>query len=181
MASVLIHSGVNLLAPVYAIYLQEIDGTLLETGIAVGIYTILKGILCLAFAKIQLKTISHKNMMTIGYCIMASVYFLYPTSSQLYHVFILQAVLAVGESLITPSWSATIATSLSSGQERETYSKFYGYRSLFEGSAAIIGGFIAMQLGFTIIFCIMGSFAIISASLMRFITAESPAQSTPVN
>ena len=37
-ASILIHSGINLLAPVFAIFLSTIQATLFETGIAVGIY-----------------------------------------------------------------------------------------------------------------------------------------------
>ena len=157
------------MAPVYAIFLQSIDGTLLENGIALAIYTILKGVLCLSFANIKPKQVSHKTMMTLGYIVMGLVYFAYPGTSALMHVFILQALLSIGESLITPSWSALIAISLDEGREREIYSKFYGFRALFEGCAAIIGGLIAMQMGFSTIFYLMAIFALISAILMQFL------------
>jgi len=42
-ASILIHAGANLLAPIYAIFIEEIGGTLLDAGIAVGIYALMKG------------------------------------------------------------------------------------------------------------------------------------------
>lgn len=177
ISSILIHSGVNLLAPVYAIYLQKIDGTLLETGVAVGIYTILKGVLCLIFSKIKPSKISYRKMMIIGYTIMGGAYLLYSISFNISHVFFLQAVIAIGESLITPSWSAVIAVSLTEGKEREIYSNFYGYRSIFEGLAAIVGGLIAMKLGFFLIFITMAIFAFISSLLVSFISTETKATS----
>ena len=43
-ASILIHAGANLLAPIYAIYIAQIGGDLMDAGIAVGIYAIMKGV-----------------------------------------------------------------------------------------------------------------------------------------
>ena len=173
-ASILIHAGVNLLAPVYAIFLQKINGTLLETGLAVGIYAILRGLFYLKFADIKPQAISHKTMMCMGYAIMGLVYLLYPMVTDVYQVFILQAILSFGESIITPSWSAVIALSLPEGEERKTYSDFYGYRSLFEGVAAIIGGLIAMKVGFTAIFLCMAAFAF-AAGVLSSLIKEPPA------
>ena len=46
-ASILMHSGINLLAPIYAIYIKRIGGTLIDAGVSIGIYACLKGILYL--------------------------------------------------------------------------------------------------------------------------------------
>jgi hypothetical protein len=176
-ASVLIHSGVNLMAPVYAIFLSNINGTLLETGLAVGIYTILKGFFFLKFADIKPEVISHRTMMMSGYAMMGAVYLFYPGVTAVWQVFILQSFLSFSESIITPSWSASIAVSLEEGSERKTYSNFYGYRSLFEGAAAIIGGYIAMELGFAVIFFIMAGFALASSIVVSFLHPEENDQS----
>ena len=45
LTSILIHSGANLLAPIYAIFIKEIGGNLIDAGIAVGIYALLKGVM----------------------------------------------------------------------------------------------------------------------------------------
>ena len=53
--------------------------------------------------------------------------------SNVTHVLIIEGLLAFGEVVINPSWSAVIATSLTIGKERPIYSDFYGYLSFFEG------------------------------------------------
>jgi len=169
-ASILIHSGANLLAPIYAIYIKEIGGTLLDAGIAVGIYTLLRGILYFIIGNLDETKISKRKMMFSGYGIMAVGYVLYLFALIPLHVFLIQALLSVGEALINPSWSAIIAVSLKKGKERHIYSHFYGYRSLFEGAAAIAGGLFALKFGFNAIFVLMALFAFVSGILSLFVS-----------
>ena len=171
-ASTLIHSGAALMAPIYAIFLTTLNGTILEAGLAVGIYTLLRGVLYLKFAEIKPDVISHRTMMMTGYALMGVVYFFYPAVSAVWHVYLLQIFLAFSESIITPSWSAAIAIALEEGSERKTYSNFYGYRSLFEGTAAILGGYIAMELGFEVIFFIMAGLALASSIVVSFMLPD---------
>ena len=175
-ASTLIHSGANLLAPVFAIFLVNINGTLLETGVAVGIYTILRGVFFLLFSKIKEIKFSRKAMMAWGYTIMGFVYIGYVGVENLYQVFILQVILSFGESIITPSWSATLAIGLTKGREREIYAKFYGYRSIFEGTAAIIGAYFAMTFGFTVVFSLMAGIAFTASLLVLFVDLTADGQ-----
>lgn len=170
-SSILLHSGINLLAPIYAIFIKNIGGTLLDAGATIGFYAILRGLLYFLFSKIQEHTLSRKHMISIGYFIFFISYILYIFSSEILHVFGIQALLALGEVIINPSWSAVIATSLSKGKERKIYSDFYGYRSLFEGMAAIAGGFFAMQFGFNAVFGVMAGFAL-TASILGFFIKE---------
>ena len=110
-------------------------------------------------------------MMFFGYSIMGVCYVLYLFALVPWHVFLIQALLSVGEAVINPSWSAVIATSLEKGKERHIYSHFYGYRSLFEGVAAICGGLFALQLGFGALFVVMAIFAF-SAGILTLFTVE---------
>lgn len=172
IASTLIHSGAALLAPVYAIFIAEIDGSLIQTGAAVGLYAILRGLLYLWFADLDEARYSRRAMMAVGYLTMGIAYGLYIGVSAMWQVFALQALLSVGEAMITPSWSAVLATSLTEGKERDIYARFFGYRSLFEGVAAILGGAFAMYLGFDMVFALMAGFAVISALLSLGISTQ---------
>ena len=166
LASILIHSGTNLLAPIYAIFISDIGGNLLDAGVAVGIYALLKGILYFVFDKMDETRFNKRLMMFSGYTIMGVAYALYIFATIPLHVFLIQALLAVGETVINPSWSAVIAMSLQQGKERHIYSHFYGYRSLFEGVAAIAGGLFAMKFGFDLVFGVMAAFAFSSGLLV---------------
>lgn len=163
--SILIHGGVNLLAPIYALFIKDIGGTLIEASATVGFYAILKGILYFIFSRVDETRFSKKFMVVCGYSIFTVSYLLYIGASKPIHVFGIQAMLAFAEVIMNPSWSAIIATSLTKGKERTIYADFYGYRSIFEGAAAIAGGFFAMHLGFNVLFGVMAGFALMASLL----------------
>ena len=66
-----------------------------------------------------------------------------------------------------------IAISLVKGKERHIYSNFYGYRSLFEGAAAVTGGLFAVTFGFYAVFITMCIFALTSSVLSLFIDEKN--------
>lgn len=169
IASILIHSGANLLAPIYAIFIKDIGGSLIDAGIAVGIYALFKGVFYFVFANIDEQRFSKKLMMFTGYVLMGFCYLSYIFAENPQHVFIIQGMLSLGETIINPSWSAIIAISLKKGKERHLYTHFFGYRSLFEGVAALIGGVFTIKFGFSLVFGIMAGFAIASGVLSLFI------------
>ncbi len=174
LTSILIHSGANLLAPIYAIFIKDIGGDLIDAGIAIGIYALLKGVFYFLIGRIDENRVSKKIMMFSGYTIMGVGYATYIFANKPIDVFIIQGVLSLGETIINPSWSAIIATSLEKEKERHLYSHFFGYRSIFEGIAAIVGGLFAMKFGFNVIFGIMAAFAVTSGLLSLLIKEEKP-------
>lgn len=172
LTSILIHSGANLLAPIYAIFIKDIGGDLIDAGIAVGIYAFMKGIFYFVIGRIKEDRFSKRMMMFLGYTIMGIGYAAYLLANKPMDVFIIQGILSLGETIINPSWSAIIATSLKKGKERHIYSHFFGYRSIFEGIAALVGGLFAMKFGFNIVFGIMAAFALTSGALSLLVEEE---------
>jgi len=55
------------------------------------------------------------------------------------------------------------------GKERGIYSDFYGYRSIFEGLAAIGGGFSCYAFRFNVLFGLMAGFALTASMLGLFL------------
>lgn len=169
--SIFIHAAHNFLAPIYAIFMERIGGTLFDAGFAIGIYALLKGVCYfLASATLQ-KVSSRKFLVFFGYLLFALGYSLYLFAQTPYHVFAIQALLAIAETIMNPAWSAIIATSLEKGREVHIYSHFYGYRSIFEGIAAILGGIFVMQMGFDLVFLFMTGFAL-AASILSLALKE---------
>jgi predicted MFS family arabinose efflux permease len=163
-ASICIHMGLNILAPVYAIYVEQINGELIHASASLGFYAILRGILYFFFAQLKDAKVSHKPILVIGYLMYVIGYLGYIFIYAPYQLFLVLGWIAIADSLLNPAWSAVLASSLQTGKERETYSKFYGYRSIFEGIGALIGGIAIVTFGFTWTFVIMAGFAL-AASL----------------
>jgi len=167
--SILIHGGVNFLAPIYAIFIKDIGGTMLDAGATVGFYAVLRGVLYFLFQRLDEKKFNAKFMISSGYFLFFVSYCLYIFASKPFHIFFIQGILAFAEVIINPSWSSVIAISLTKGKERNIYSNFYGYRSIFEGFAAFAGGVFATYLGFNVLFMIMASFALSASIIAMFL------------
>ena len=167
--SILIHGGINLLAPIYAIFIKNIGGTILDAGVTIGCYAILKGVFYFLFRRLKEAKFSRKLMIASGYFLFFVGYVLYLFATNILHVVGIQALLAFAEVIINPSWSAVIANALTKGNERNIYSDFYGYRSIAEGGAAILGGILATQLGFHVLFGLMAGFALAASVLSLFL------------
>lgn len=160
------------MAPIYAIFIKNIGGTIIDAGVTVGFYAILRGILYFALKNLKESKFSKRLMISFGYFIFFLGYVFYIFASNVTHVLIIQGLLAFGEVVINPSWSAVIAQALTKGKERGIYSDFYGYRSLFEGAAAISGGLLATKVGFHFLFGLMASFALIASFLSLLLRDE---------
>jgi predicted MFS family arabinose efflux permease len=169
--SILLHGGINLLAPIYAIFIKGIGGSLLDASVTVGFYAVLKGVLYFLLRSLKESKFSRKLMIAFGYSMFFVGYVMYMFASNVYHVLVIQGILAFGEVVINPSWSAVIANALTKGKERSIYSDFYGYRSIAEGGAAILGGILATQLGFNVLFGLMAGFAL-GASVLSLLLKE---------
>ncbi|MBI5416192.1 MAG: hypothetical protein HZA29_05195 [Candidatus Omnitrophica bacterium] len=170
--SILIHGGINLLAPIYALFIKNIGGTLIDASATIGAYAILKGILYFLFREQDQGWLSRKFMISGGYFLFGVGYVCYIFANKTIHIFGIQSLLAFAEVIINPSWSAVIANALTKGKERGIYSDFYGYRSIFEGLAAISGGFFAMYSGFNTLFVLMAVFAFGASFLSLFLSKD---------
>ncbi len=164
-SSIFIHMGLNILAPVYAIYVQHIGGQLIDASFSIGFYALLRGILYFVFARFKDQHLPHRPILFGGYMMYAAAYLAYVFIDAPIWLFVIQGWLALADTILNPSWSAVIATSLQTGEERKTYSMFYGYRSLFEAIGAFLGGIAIVSIGFSWTFGLMALFAAYSAFL----------------
>jgi hypothetical protein len=170
--SILLHGGINLLAPIYAIFIKNIGGTIVDAGVTIGAFALLKGVFYFLFRRLKEAQYSRKLMIAAGYFLFSVGYLCYVFAQNVAHVLAIQALLAFAEVIINPSWSAVIASALEKGSERRIYSDFYGYRSIFEGLAAVSGGILAYTLGFNTLFMLMAGFAL-AASLLSLRLEDS--------
>ncbi len=177
-ASILLTSGVNLFAPLYAVYIKGIGGSLFHAGALAGLYLIFQGILFLVHGRFGESLLDRKKMIIGGYFLYALGYFLYIFVSNPLQIIGIQIILAIGEVIVTPSWSAIIADSLHKGKERAIYANFFGYRAIFQGVAAVFGGYFAIKLGFTSVFVIMTALSIAAGSISFLIRDNSAEKKT---
>jgi len=70
--SLIFNLGAGLFAPTFAIFVKDIGATIVDAGLAVGIYAIVFGVFILLFGKIEDKYTNKRHMVFIGYLILAT-------------------------------------------------------------------------------------------------------------
>ena len=157
------HFAFGLLAPIYAIYVKNIGGSILDIGIAYAIFSIITGLFILFFSRTLFFQKNVRKMIIIGYFLMAICYFIYIFIGNPIQLFIVQIILGVGVGILEIAWDSIFSVSLSEEQAIKNWSIWSGSTNIVLGISAIIGSIIIFYFSFTLLFILMTIFSIISA------------------
>lgn len=163
VASMMSTFAFGLLGPIYAIYVGEIGGDILDTSGSWAIYMFVTGVLIIFMGKIEDSKLNKPLMIVLGYFIsaMAALGYIYvQTPAQL---FIVQFALGVATATMTPAWDAIYSRSLDKGKEGFEWSLWEGGTNIFAALAAIAGGLIVTFASFHTLFIIMFVLSMTSA------------------
>jgi len=167
-ADVIFLSAFGLITPVFAIFVidQIQGGDVRVVGFAAAIYWILKSLLQIPISKFLDKTKGEKDdlyFIVLGFFIAIIVPFGWIFSYLPWHIYILQAVYAIGMAMVVPSWYAIYTRHIDKGKEAFEWaldSTFYGFAI---GITGALGGVLVTQFGFNVVFIIVGIFALLGA------------------
>lgn len=156
--------GVGLVAPIFAVFvLENVAGAALPiVGFAVSIYWLVKSVFQLPIARYLDRNhgeIDDYYSMLIGTALATAAVFAYYFVTEIWHVYLLQALIAVGDAFAVPPFYAIFTRHLdpdSTGFEWSVRSSF----SLGAGSAlgGALSGVIAAAVGTRAIFLFNGAF-----------------------
>lgn len=157
----------GILVPIYAFFVQKMGGGLLETSWAIALYSIITGTGTILIHKTKW---AHKNR---RFCLWGG-WFLWLLSIGVYFImknilmlYISQILNGIGDALSVPAFDAEFSDKVSKDLSGG-WAFFEGTISIFQGIAAILGGFIATWYGFDVlIYCVMG-FAALSFSMIAY-------------
>jgi len=189
-------AGWGLVQPIFSIYLiDKIEGaTLVTIGIASSIYWLLKSFLQLPVAKYLDR---HKGesddflALIIALFIVAIAAVALIFINKPWHLYLVQAIYAIGFSLYVPSWSGIFSRHLDKDRISFDWSLDSTAVGLAAGVSGFLGGVIAENLGFAVIFALAAIFSVVSALVVmatpdlvfprRTSDPESFRDHTPVN
>lgn len=171
LSDLFILSGFGLLAPIFAIYLNDniIGGTILAVGIAQTIFLLTKSLLQLFVSKYtDQETGNMRELYTlvIGSLIMTLVPILYLFSSTIWHIYLAQLVHGLGSALAYPGWMVIYTRFTDKNKEGYEWSIYNTSVSLGMAGTAAIGAFIAQMLGFNTLFIIVAIFSFLGTILL---------------
>ena len=152
----------SLLGPLYAIFVETIDTDIISVSLSWSVFLISTTVFMLIVRKYGDLIKEKEYLLMSGYLIRAVVWFIFPSISTISALLILQALLGLGESLGTPAYDAIFAEHLDKNRHIKEYADWKLISNIVGAVAVILGGFLVKEVGFSALFYLMGSLAIIS-------------------
>ena len=152
----------NLFAPLFALFIQKIDSAAFHVGGIWSVYIFSVGILAFLISKYENHEEYADYFLIAGFFIRLIGWIAYYFSTQLWHLYLIQIIMAVGESLGSPSFNLIYSRFLTKGEYASDWGLNTTVTSLIVGFASLFGGIIVQNFGFRILFIIMIIFCSIS-------------------
>ncbi len=160
LASALLMLAGGLFGPIYAVFVEQIGGDLLTAGGAYAAFAIASGVLIFFISRWE-DHVKHKEKLIIAGYALSSIGFLgYLFIKTPIHLFIVQAILGMGEAVSSPAFDGLYSKNLQKGKFASEWGLWESLYYTTIGIAAIIGGFLAQEFGFKVLFVVMFLFSL---------------------
>ncbi|NQV00994.1 MAG: MFS transporter [Parcubacteria group bacterium] len=174
LSDVALIAGLGFIAPIFALFLTDrIKGGNLEmVGYAAAIYWIGKSLVVIPIGRYLDRNHGEKDdlwFIVLGNLLAALAVFGYLFSYLPWHIYLLQAIYAIGMGMNVPGYTAIFTRHIDKGQEAFNWSVRSALIGIGAGVAGALGGIIANRFGFNILFIGIIVFLLASAFIPFFI------------
>ena len=170
LSSFFFNLAAGLLGPIYAVFVERIGGNLIMTGGAAAAFSIVSGILIYIFAKWEDKIKHQENIIILGRLLSFIGITGYIFVQSVVHLFAVEILLGIATAFSTPAYDSLYSKNLQKGKFASQWGSWESMYSITVGIAAIIGGIVAQQYGFKVLFIAMSiitGLSLIAALLLR--------------
>jgi len=162
LSSVFLNLAAGLFGPLYAIFVQEIGGNLTVAGFAYSIYAITTGVLIFFISKWEDRFQHEGKLIALGRFLAVIGFVGYLFVNKPTDLYILQLVFALSGAITYPAVTSFYSKHLDKGKFASEWGIWGSAVWIVIGIAAIIGGHLANNYGFNLIFMIMAGLSFIS-------------------
>lgn len=170
-ASIFSNFSGQLLGPIYALFVADLGGSIVTVGLSWAVFKIVQSLLTIFFGKIEDIKHNKEKFMFYGFIILTITNLLFIFIETPLHLYLLQALFGIGMAIVNPAWEALYSLTLDKGRESSEWSYWNASIGFSMGIAALIGGLIVNNYGFSVLFILMATFhlasALVSYSLIK--------------
>lgn len=177
LSDFLLSFSTGLLTPIFAVYVtqQITGGDLRVVGLASTVYWIVRCVISAPLGRYMDKKDGEKDeyyFMLFGSVLTIIIPLLYITASQIWHVYLFQALYGLAHAVAVPGWRILFTNHLDSGQIGYEWSLDDIFIGLSIAIGAYLGASIAEWFGFTILFVAVSTASFMGTLLLLPIRHE---------
>lgn len=151
-ASTLMNFIIGMFAPFYAIYVVKIGGDVAFAGFSWAVFQVVCGVLMLLFTRWGLRVREQELLIALGYVLRAGVFLSYAFMSSMTQLLLTQVLWGIAAAIGVPAFDAVFSAHTSKDSSIAEWGGLEGVTSIAVGIAALLGGYIIKELGFSFIF-----------------------------
>jgi MFS family permease len=152
-----------MLGPIYALFVKEIGGDLLDASIAGSLLAFVGGITVLLTGRLSDKVKRPEFIVALGYLVIGLGFLLYLMADSIWWIFAIQSIIGFGGALYAPAFDALYSIHLDKHSEGSEWGEWEAMNYFTSAAGALIGGFIVTTFGFSPLFIIMALLCFISS------------------
>lgn len=161
MASALFLLAGGLIAPIYAIFVEEIGGDLLAAGTAYAAFSISAGLLLFFISRWE-DHVKHKERLVVGGWLLSCIGYLgYIFVENPLQLVLVQVVFGIGTAVCNPAFDGIYSKNLDRGHFVSEWGMWESMSFIVTAIGALIGSYVASLFGFRILFMFMFGFSLI--------------------
>jgi len=163
-ASLVANFADSLFGPLYAVYVQNIGGDILDVGSTIALYSIATGLLIILVGKFA-DRLSKELLTTIGFALGALGTLCYLVIDTPLELYVLQILFAVSTALLSAPLTALFAKNIDEKKAGLLWALEGGGNKMLLGFGLLIGTFVTYRFGFATVFIIIFLFQVCAAML----------------
>jgi len=167
LSDVFLIGGMGLVSPIFAIFIKEnlVGGTIVAAGLATTFFVLVRSALSLIISKVF--SAKHRLMLILsGTAIIAIIPFIYLSATDVWHIYLANALYGFGAALAYPSWLNIFTLNIDKKQPGFEWSVYLTAAGLSAAAAAYAGAWFAESFGFKYVFVLGGMVSLIGMMVM---------------
>lgn len=158
-----------MLGPIYALFVRDIGGDILDTGLAASVFMATAGVVVFLSGRLTDRVKETELIVAAGYAIMGVGFFAYTTVNSVGELLLIQVVIGLGQALCSPAFDALYSKHVSPGKSGSQWGAWESINYFALAFGALAGSAVASIFGFSTLFVVMGCFALMSAGYIYFL------------
>lgn len=144
-----------MLGPIYGLFVEKIGGSLMDAGIAGGIFAFVAGVTTLISGKYSDQVKENELIVVLGYLIMGTGFFLYFFVNSVFFLFAVEILLGIGQAIYAPAFDAIYSKHLDGHKSGTQWGAWESMNFFTTAIGSVLGGAVVAFLGFQTLFVIM--------------------------